>query len=106
MIHLLKQLTLQKKKLQEKRLNNNPNVHIELGSHTDSRGSDKQNLKLSQARAKASAEYSKSKISNPERITYKGYGETQLKNNCKDGVKCSEEKHKENRRTEFRITKF
>ncbi len=87
-------------------MNNNPNVHIELGSHTDSRGSDKQNLELSEARAKASAEYIKSKISNPERITYRGYGETQLKNKCKDGVKCSEEEHQENRRTEFRITKF
>jgi outer membrane protein OmpA-like peptidoglycan-associated protein len=87
-------------------MNNNPNVHIELGSHTDSRGSDKQNLQLSDQRAKAASEYIKSKITNPERITYRGYGETQLKNKCKDGVKCSEEEHQENRRTEFRITKF
>lgn len=87
-------------------MNNNPNVHIELGSHTDSRGSDKQNLQLSELRAKAAAEYIKSKISNPERITYKGYGETQLINRCKDGVNCSEAEHQANRRTEFKITKF
>lgn len=87
-------------------MNNNPNVHIELGSHTDSRGSDKQNLQLSENRAKAASDYIKSKITNPERITYKGYGETRLINRCRDGVNCSEAEHQQNRRTEFRITKF
>jgi outer membrane protein OmpA-like peptidoglycan-associated protein len=87
-------------------MNDNPNIHIELGSHTDSRGSDAQNLELSDKRAKAAADYIKSKITNPSRITGKGYGETQLLNGCKDGVRCSEEQHQENRRTEFRITKF
>jgi hypothetical protein len=37
-------------------------------------------------------------------LTAKGYGETKLLNRCKDGVKCSEEEHQVNRRTEFRIT--
>lgn len=87
-------------------MNDNPNIHIELGSHTDSRGSDAQNMDLSDRRAKAAADYIKSKITNPSRITGKGYGETQLLNGCKDGVRCSEEQHQENRRTEFRITKF
>ena len=40
----------------------------------------------------------------PARLTAKGYGETKLLNKCKDGVKCSEEEHQINRRTEFRIT--
>ena len=87
-------------------MENNPNVHIELGSHTDSRGSDKANAQLSEQRAKAAAEYIKSKITNPDRITYKGYGETRLINKCKDGVNCSEAEHQANRRTEFKITKF
>ena len=87
-------------------MNNNPNIYIELGSHTDSRGSDKQNLELSDKRAKAAAEYIKARITNPLRITGKGYGESSLINRCKDGVNCSEEEHQANRRTEFRITKF
>ena len=87
-------------------MENNSNVHIELGSHTDSRGSDKANAQLSEQRAKAAAEYIKSKITNPDRITFKGYGETRLINKCKDGVNCSEAEHQANRRTEFKITKF
>lgn len=87
-------------------MENNPNVHIELGSHTDSRGSDKANAQLSEQRAEAAAEYIKLKITNPDRITFKGYGETRLINKCKDGVSCSEAEHQANRRTEFRITKF
>ncbi|MCF6366140.1 MAG: OmpA family protein [Bacteroidales bacterium] len=83
----------------------NPNMIIELGSHTDSRGSDSYNLKLSDKRAKSSAKYIKERISNPNRIYGKGYGETKLKNRCKNGVKCSEKEHQENRRTEFKIIK-
>jgi outer membrane protein OmpA-like peptidoglycan-associated protein/tetratricopeptide (TPR) repeat protein len=84
-------------------MNDNPNMRIELGSHTDSRGSAKANQKLSDRRAKASAEYIKKKITNPERITGKGYGESKLVNHCSDGVKCTEVEHQENRRTEFII---
>lgn len=87
-------------------MNENPTLEIELGSHTDSRGSSAANIKLSDARAKASAEYIKSRINNPERIFGKGYGESQLINKCKDGVKCSEEDHEMNRRTEFKIVKI
>jgi outer membrane protein OmpA-like peptidoglycan-associated protein len=39
----------------------------------------------------------------PRRMIAKGYGETKLVNRCKNGVKCSEEEHLKNRRTEFRI---
>jgi len=81
----------------------NPHMIIELGSHTDSRGSAPFNESLSDKRAKASAAYIKDRISDPERIYGKGFGETQLINECADGVKCPESKHQENRRTEFKI---
>ena len=87
-------------------MNENPNMMIELGSHTDSRGSATSNEALSDRRAKASAEYIKARITNPDRITGKGYGETRLVNECGDGVNCSKEKHQENRRTEFIIVRL
>ncbi len=91
-------------------LNENPTMIIELGSHTDCRGTATANLTLSEKRAKASADYVKKRISNPERIYGKGYGETQLLNgcNCEGTVKsdCTEEEHQKNRRTEFKIIKM
>ena len=88
-------------------MNENPNIKIELGSHTDCRSSKEYNLKLSNARAKASAAYIKKHITNPERIYGKGYGESQLVNDCAcEGKKvsdCTEEEHQANRRTEFKI---
>jgi len=86
-------------------MNENPSMVIELGSHTDSRGSDSYNRRLSDRRAKSSAKYIKERISHPNNIYGKGYGESQLKNRCKNGVKCSKEEHQENRRTEFKIIK-
>lgn len=86
-------------------LKDNPTVFIELASHTDSRGSARYNLKLSDKRAKSAAKYVQSKIDNPKRIYGKGYGESRLKNKCKDRVECTEEQHAENRRTEFTIVK-
>jgi outer membrane protein OmpA-like peptidoglycan-associated protein len=87
-------------------LNENPNMVIELGSHTDSRGSASSNMKLSDKRAKASANYIKERITNPDRITGKGYGEDKLVNGCSDGIDCTEEQHQNNRRTEFIIVKM
>lgn len=87
-------------------MNENPNMMVELGSHTDSRGSATSNASLSERRAQASAAYIKARITNPERITGKGYGETRLFNECADGVECSKEKHQENRRTEFIIVRL
>ncbi|MBD3636743.1 MAG: OmpA family protein [Crocinitomicaceae bacterium] len=84
-------------------MNDNPNMRIELGSHTDARGSAKDNQRLSEKRAQASVKYIKERITNPDRITGKGYGESQLVNGCADGVECSEVEHQENRRTEFII---
>lgn len=89
-----------------KAMNENPLMEIELGSHTDSRGSDAYNLKLSSRRAKASAKYIQERIENPNRIKGKGYGETKLLNKCKNGVKCTEEEHQMNRRTEFKVVKM
>lgn len=83
----------------------NPNMEIELGSHTDARGTDSYNMKLSDRRAKASAAYIVSKGVSESRIKGKGYGETKLVNRCANGVKCSKKEHQENRRTEFIITK-
>ncbi len=87
-------------------MNENPGIEIELGSHTDSRGSASSNLRLSDKRAKASAEYIISQGIDQSRIVGKGYGEAQLINDCADGVPCSADQHQLNRRTEFKITKF
>ena len=81
----------------------NPDLKIELGSHTDSRGSDEYNIKLSQARAQSAVDYLISKGVPAETLTAKGYGETKLVNNCSNGVKCTEEEHQKNRRTTFRV---
>jgi len=87
-------------------MDENPSLVIELGSHTDSRGTDADNLKLSDARAKSAADYIVSKGVAANRITGKGYGETVLKNKCGNGVKCADKLHQENRRTEIRIVDF
>ncbi len=84
----------------------NPNIVIELGSHTDARGSDGYNFALSGRRARSSAKYIKERIDDANRIYGKGYGETRLVNKCKNGVKCSEEEHQLNRRTEFKIVRM
>jgi outer membrane protein OmpA-like peptidoglycan-associated protein/tetratricopeptide (TPR) repeat protein len=83
----------------------NPNIKIELSSHTDSRQTDAYNTLLSQRRAQAAVNYIVSKGIAAERLVAKGYGETRLLNKCKDGVTCSEEEHQLNRRTEFKILK-
>jgi len=84
-------------------MNKYPELILELRSHTDSRGSDTYNLKLSERRANSSVEWLISKGITASRFTSKGYGETQLANKCTNGVKCSEEEHQLNRRTEFVI---
>lgn len=87
-------------------MNRYPNMIIESGSHTDSRGIEGYNLWLSDRRAKSTVNYIISKGIDPTRITGKGYGETQLINQCSDGVKCTEAEHAKNRRTEFVIIKM
>ena len=84
-------------------LKENPEMVIELGSHTDSRGSDELNKQLSQKRAEASKNYILSQGINSKRVTAIGYGESKLVNHCNDSTECTEEEHQQNRRTEFVI---
>lgn len=88
-------------------MNENPTMVIELGSHTDCRGSASSNERLSSKRANSSVNYIKKKITNPERISGKGYGESKLEVDCpcEGAVRsdCSEAEHQKNRRTEFII---
>lgn len=84
-------------------LNENPGVKVEIGSHTDSRGKDAYNMRLSQARAQSVVDYLVLKGIDPLRLTAKGYGETQPVNECVNGVKCTEEQFQENRRTTFKV---
>ncbi len=78
-------------------------LKIELSSHTDARGSDTYNQKLSQARAQSCVDYLLKKGVSKNSIVAKGYGEVQLLNQCKSGVVCSEADHQINRRTEIKI---
>ena len=82
----------------------NPDLSFELGSHTDARGSDMYNLVLSDARANSTVDYLIRNGADPARIKAKGYGEERLVNTCGNGIKCTEEAHQANRRTEFTIT--
>jgi peptidoglycan-associated lipoprotein len=86
-------------------MQDNPAIWIELGSHTDSRGNDAYNRALSQKRAESAVQYINSRGINRNRIEAKGYGETQLLNQCANGVPCTEAEHRLNRRTEFKIVK-
>lgn len=82
----------------------NPHIVVEIGSHTDSRGSAEANMALSNARAQAAVDYLITKGNlKSNRIKAKGYGETLLANGCRDGVPCSDAQHEQNRRTELKI---
>lgn len=83
-----------------------PEINIELASHTDSRGSTQYNKSLSQKRANNAIKYLTDGGVKKNRLKGVGYGESNLKNGCKDGVACSELDHQINRRTEFKITKM
>lgn len=80
-------------------------IWIELGSHTDSRGNDAYNLKLSQRRAAAVVAYLVAKGVDKNRVAARGYGETVLLNRCANGVTCTDTEHQANRRTEFKVVK-
>lgn len=84
-------------------LQENPTVVIQLSSHTDSRGNNAYNLRLSERRAASAVKYLEGKGIDPKRMQSKGYGETKPVNDCRDGVRCTEAQHQENRRTEFEV---
>ena len=87
-------------------LSDNTQMNLELGAHTDARASTGYNLKLSQRRAESAVNYIIRRGITKDRIKPKGYGESQLINECSDGVECPEEMHQQNRRTEFKIIKI
>lgn len=80
-----------------------PTYVIEIGSHTDARGSKSYNEKLSARRAESVVRWLIAKGISKDRLRARGYGETTPTNDCFDNIPCSEEKHQKNRRTEFRV---
>lgn len=81
----------------------NPDAIVEIGSHTDARAPFEYNIKLSQRRAQSVIDWLISRGIAKNRLQPKGYGETQPRNGCTDGVPCSEYEHQRNRRTTFRV---
>lgn len=84
-------------------MSQNDKLIIYAKSHTDSRGSDAYNLDLSDKRAKSTIQYIISKGISSDKISGKGYGESEPKVNCLES--CTEEEHAMNRRSEFMIIK-
>jgi len=85
-------------------LDSHPTMKLDIRSHTDSRQTHKYNEALSHRRAKSTIDWLIKNGIDPNRLTGKGFGETQLVNECSDNVKCTEEQHQANRRSEFIIT--
>ncbi|MFI0426713.1 MAG: carboxypeptidase regulatory-like domain-containing protein [Flavobacterium sp.] len=84
----------------------NPTMCLEVQSHTDSRQTHEYNQRLSDRRVKSTIKWLKMNGIAPNRLSGKGFGETQLANHCEDGVECSEAEHSANRRSQFIITKM
>lgn len=80
-----------------------PELIIHIESHTDSRGNDKYNESLSERRAQSTFKWLVGKGIDKNRLTAKGYGESQLVNQCSNGVSCTAEEHQLNRRSMFII---
>lgn len=87
-------------------LEQHPRMKIDIRSHTDSRQSAEKNRILSQNRANSTMAWLVKHGINKNRLTAKGFGESQLLNKCVDGVNCTEEEHQANRRSEFIVTKI
>jgi len=80
-----------------------PDMVIELSSHTDAQGNDEYNRELSQRRANSATRWLTDRGISPSRIQSVGYGESQIINQCVNGVECTDDEHRFNRRTEFKI---
>ena len=91
-------------------LEQNPTMEIDVRSHTDCRQTAKYNMSLSDRRAKSTIAWLVDKGINKARLTGRGYGESQLVNNCAceptNESNCTEDQHQANRRSEFIITKL
>ena len=83
-----------------------PTMEVELGAHTDSRGTTEYNQQLSVRRAEAAKEFLVRKGVAANRIRTTGFGETQIRNHCKEGIECAEKEHQFNRRTEVKVLKI
>lgn len=86
-----------------KLMKDNPALIVEIGSHTDARGSNAYNLKLSDRRARAVVAWLKKNAIPTNKLKPAGYGEEKPVNDCLNNINCSEEEHQRNRRTVFRI---
>jgi len=84
-------------------MNKYPTMVIELSSHTDSQGAKPYNQKLSQRRAESTKKWLVDKGLSEERIKPVGYGEDNILNRCVNGVRCKDDEHRFNRRSEFKI---
>lgn len=88
-------------------MQDNPNIQVEMSSHTDSQGSDSYNKQLSQRRAEATVNYIASQGISRSRLIARGAGESELKNTkCANNVPCTDDEHRVNRRTEFKVICF
>lgn len=81
----------------------NPELKLEVGVHTESRGNAAENLRRSKQAAEFAMDFFVGKGIPKNRLTFKGYGETQVRNRCIEGVNCTEEEHLVNNRLEFRV---
>ncbi len=82
------------------------NMRVEIRSHTDSRATTEFNQKVSEGRSQAVKKYLVKRGISGSRLEATGYGESQLLNECADGVECTEEQHSVNRRTEFKVVQL
>jgi outer membrane protein OmpA-like peptidoglycan-associated protein len=88
-------------------MQDNPNITVEMSSHTDSQGGDAYNQSLSQRRADATVNYIVSQGISRNRLIARGAGESELKNTkCANNVPCTDDEHRINRRTEFKVVCF
>lgn len=84
-------------------LNSNPAIMMKVSAHTDSRGTTQYNIGLSERRAASVIKYLHERMKNPDQVYGKGYGDSQIINHCVNGVECSDDEHRVNRRAEFEI---
>ena len=80
-----------------------PKAKVELSAHTDARGKDAYNKNLSQRRAQSTVDYLISQGIPTKQFTAVGYGEEQIRNHCKNGVRCTDKEHEYNRRVQFKV---
>jgi outer membrane protein OmpA-like peptidoglycan-associated protein len=83
-----------------------PSMEIEMIAHTDARGTEQYNLDLSLKRAESARRYLTQQGIADNRIRAFGYGESQVRNHCKEGTECTDEEHQFNRRTEVKVTRI